>query len=54
MGGAEISSTAASAAIVTTSARMFTAEPATSSYAMSADRVIGSIREAERRRTWNR
>ena len=47
IGGAAASSTMVSAAMVTTSARILTADPATSSKAMSEARVIGSISDAD-------
>ena len=49
IGGAETSNTIDSARMITASARMLTADPATSSYAMSEARVIGSISDADRR-----
>ena len=49
IGGAETISTTDRAKRMTASARMLTADPATSSYAMSEARVIGSISDADRR-----
>ena len=47
IGGAETISTTDRAKMMTASARMLIADPATSSYAMSEARVIGSISDAD-------